>query len=369
MSRMSKQETALRNELDVLQNRELGSIIKRKHVRSTSDVRGLTIRNDTLSKVLSAEQDKANHQHTVTISAERRNDIDNAECLNLPSSLHSARRFDELEAALADCKQKLAMAEANCERYNSLLHNELRKQVRSATQKSTPLLYSAEMKKNASGSLQSILQKAPEEEGARSSYLEREIGHCLEEIILYKLDIRGYKKDLKKAQAEAERSRAIKLERPPTPESTSSVKSGCGSEQRYHTTCNFVHHSDQDDTTSALGIVLPQARKTPDRNAITLTSATSAALVSTTSPVPVPSSPSIRPKTPLGSHKRLPKPPPASRSPSPRIHQTAADSRLQRGETLRSLSESIISSYAQRNTTPEQQQCGATLLPRDRSSH
>lgn len=365
---MLKQETALRSELDVLQNKALGSITKQRHTRTMSDVRGLANINDPHSGVLSVKQDNILHQPDVAVSAGRDKDVEIPKCLELPSSLQCTKRVDELEADLMNYKQKLALAEANCERYNSLLHNELRKQVRSAAQKSTPLFHSAEIKKEVSDNLQSVLSRAPEEDSARSHYLELEIKHCLEEIILYKLDIRGYKKDIKKAQEEAERWKFLKLERPQTPESSSSARSGCDSERRYNITSIEIHHPSQDDTTSALGIVLPQAPKTPTRTQSSVTSATSAALLSTSPPVSVPPSSSTRTKIPLGSHKKLPKPPPASRSPSPRILQTPADSKLQRGETMRSLSESIISSYAQRNTPPEQQS-DVVLLPRDRSSH
>ncbi|KAK3635075.1 hypothetical protein LTR22_019356 [Elasticomyces elasticus] len=220
-------------------------------------------------------------------------------------------RMSELEASLYDHKNMLLAAREDRERYNSLLHHELRRQSRVAAQ--TPL-----------SGIHPLVQLTKDDNPSTGRQnLERELQHCLEEIILYKLDIRGYKKDLKRAEAELAERRYTNAERPPTPhsESSSSIRSDASDIQNH----------------SGLGILLPQ---TPTR---TLASATSAALLAATPAMPA-SPPPPRPNTPMSTHKKLPKPP-ASRTPSPLPY-----ARLQRDGTPRSLSDSIISSYAQRNT-------------------
>ncbi|KAK5716787.1 hypothetical protein LTR15_009680 [Elasticomyces elasticus] len=221
-------------------------------------------------------------------------------------------RMSELEASLYDHKRMLQAAREDRERYNSLLHHELRRQSRVAAQAPTPGLHAV---------VQSITDN---DTSTKRQNLERELQHCREEIVLYKLDIRGYKKDLKRAEVELTERRYTNAERPPTPhsESSASIRSDAS---------NIQNHS-------GLGILLPQ---TPTR---TLASATSAALVLTATPVMPSSPPPPRPNTPMSTHKKLPKPP-ASRTPSPLPY-----ARLQRDGTPRSLSDSIISSYAQRNT-------------------
>ncbi|KAK4924497.1 hypothetical protein LTR49_008386 [Elasticomyces elasticus] len=221
-------------------------------------------------------------------------------------------RLTELEASLYDHKKMLLAACEDRERYNSLLHYELRRQSRVAAQAPIP-------------GLQAVVQSTTDNDpSTERQTLERELQHCLEEIVLHKLDIRGYKKDLKRAETELAERRYTSTERPPTPhsESSASIRSDASNMQNQ----------------SGLGILLPQ---TPTR---TLASATSAALLLTATPVMPSSPPPPRPKTPMSTHKKLPKPP-ASRTPSPLPY-----ARLQREGTPRSLSDSIISSYAQRNT-------------------
>ncbi|KAK4960241.1 hypothetical protein LTR10_003134 [Elasticomyces elasticus] len=221
-------------------------------------------------------------------------------------------RMSELEASLYDHKRMLQAAREDRERYNSLLHHELRRQSRVAAQAPTPGLHAV------------VQSMTDNDTSTERQNLERELQHCLEEIVLYKLDIRGYKKDLKRAEAELAERRYTNAERPPTPhsESSASIRSDAS---------NIQNHS-------GLGILLPQ---TPTR---TLASATSAALLLTATPVMPSSPPPPRPNTPMSTHKKLPKPP-ASRTPSPLPY-----ARLQRDGTPRSLSDSIISSYGQRNT-------------------
>lgn len=192
--------------------------------------------------------------------------------------------------------------------------------------------------------------------------LERELEHCIRQSIMYKLDVKGYKQDLRKAQATLQSLQAMG---PLTPDrdSVSSTASTGSSEMRQQSRIehNLLH--DSGDTASGLGIHLIQPSQTPTKS---LASATGVALIAITPQIlPTSSSSSTRPSTPLGSHKKLTKPP-ASRTPSPLPAHTPSSARLQRGETVRSLSESIISSYAKRSP-PE---LGAELSPsaRERNS-
>ena len=200
--------------------------------------------------------------------------------------------------------------------------------------------------------------------------LGRELEHCLKEIVLYKLDIKGYKKDLKKAHAQIEDLQAMSVQPPPTPDrdSASSLKSNSSSERQQDTPCE---RRTQNGASSGLGILLPQPPQTPTRNIAAATVTGPAAITPPVPSAPSMSSPSARPKAPLATHKKLPKRP-ASHSPSPLLpaQQTPASgtSKLHRGETLRSLSESIISSYAKRGTPEQGFSSGLTPPTRERSS-
>ncbi|KAK5724139.1 hypothetical protein LTR17_013615 [Elasticomyces elasticus] len=263
-------------------------------------------RIDELNCILAAREARI-QQLEQDIASSSRDSMDEA----MAGNAAIQDRMSELEASLYDHKKMLLAAREDCERYNSLLHHELRRQSRVATQ--TPL-----------SGIRPVVQPMTDiNPSTERQTLERELQHCLEEIVLYKLDIRGYKKDLKRAEAELAEQRYTHAERPPTPhsESSASIRSDAS---------NIQNHS-------GLGILLPQ---TPTR---TLASATSAALLAAT-PVMPSSPPPPRPNTPMSTHKKLPKPP-ASRTPSPLPY-----ARLQRDGTPRSLSDSIISSYAQRNT-------------------
>lgn len=167
----------------------------------------------------------------------------------------------------------------------------------------------------------------------------------------------GYRKDLKKANAEIENLRAMGIQPPPTPDrdSFSSTRS-----QRSEKTAVTSPYPTAQATTlkdPGLGITLPHPPKTPTKppapSTLTIAAATSAALSS-----PPLSSPPPRTKTPLNAHKKLPKPPSSSRTPSPMLPASSSlgtkpkwpEQDVRRTETLRSLSESIISSYAKRST-------------------
>ncbi|KAF2768568.1 hypothetical protein EJ03DRAFT_352104 [Teratosphaeria nubilosa] len=251
------------------------------------------------------------------------------------------RHSNDYEKRLKELQQKLEKAEADCEQYNALLHSELRRQNRSASQ-SIPYLNS-EAAEEANAKLQSVKAES-DATGAADDFLERELQHCLNEIVLYKLDIRGYKKDLKRARAQIEMLHTATVKALPTPDrdSTSSVKSN-KSAQRHRSKSSSTSNP---DPTSGLGINISSRATTPT---IELSSATTNALMTATPTIPPTiRSPSARPKTHLSSHKKLPPPPP--QTPSPLLPaqasppQTSSVVRLNRGETLRSISDSIISS-------------------------
>lgn len=351
---------------------ERNTSLRPKHTRTTSDVRGLATGNDPMLEQLRELKRLVSTQETKIRQMEQQNSENSSNGSShvdqkVETKPDRSGRLAALEAPVAELQQKLAAAQADCERYNSLLYNELRRQSRQAAQRlhaTTPKV-EADAFAEAAEIVRSTLKStvvATEDADSESAavHLERELEHCIKEIVLYKLDIKGYKKDLRKAQAQIEGLQAASIQRPPTPdrESAPSVKSDASSDRRQQVP-HLGESQGKHTTTSGLGILLPP--QTPTR---TVAAATSAALLSTTPPMPSGVTSPSRPKTPLGAHKKLPKPP--SRTPSPLPGLTPSSSRLQRGETLRSLSESIISSYAKRGT-PEQ---GSGLTPpsRERNS-
>ena len=180
---------------------------------------------------------------------------------------------------------------------------------------------------------------------------EPELSRCFEEISRCRMTIKKLRMNLKDANAELDVLRMHRRQNlPPTPDSGSaeSLVSIASSQRKTQTPDTAPLLSQSDPGHDILPPPLPQ---TPTR---TLASATSAALLRTTPELQYNArmTPSSEPKTPLAVHKRLPRPPSASGTPSPKPTHSV---RLERAETLRSLSESIISSYANRNTTPEQQ--------------
>ena len=191
----------------------------------------------------------------------------------------------------------------------------------------------------------------------------------IHELSCCRLEVKGYRRDLRRAHAKIESLQAVSLHRPPTPdgESASSSRGNPSPQMPRAQPVRSPHYGmDSSDTAkSGLGISLPQQMRTPTK---TVASAATAALLS---PTPPPkdsgiSSPAARPKTPLSTHKKLPKPPPSPK-PQPSAATTPPPSiKLQRNETLRSLSESIISSYTKRSTAEEE--LHSTPPSRDRSS-
>ncbi|KAK4549083.1 hypothetical protein LTR36_007539 [Oleoguttula mirabilis] len=345
------------------------------HTRTTSDVRGLAPGNDPLMQQLREMRQLAATQgdkiRLLEHEASSMQIRDTTTVENNGSVADVFQRFTGLEADLRKQQKMLVAAQADCERYNELLHNELRRQSRYAAHQphtATPNV-EAQALLEATERVRFVMQSNGVPTGGSitelvAAGLERELEHCIQETIQYKLDNRGYKRDLKNAQAQLESLQAMNIQRPLTPDGdcASSIMSNASSEKRQAASPG----GNMDRDMSGLGIHLPPPPpQTPTR---TLASATSAALMSATPSLPPATlSPPARPQTPLGSHKKLPKPPP-SRTPSPLPAQTPSGARLHRGETLRSLSESIISSYAKRGGTPEQGP-GLTLPPaRERNS-
>lgn len=121
-------------------------------------------------------------------------------------------RISDLEAQMEQQKLQLDAAKCDAERYNSLLHNELRRQARRATQDSSkgPPQLEAEAfvvasekmvrLKNRSGTspghpglgeVTSTPLPADNSAAALAVMLEQELDHCIKEIVMYKLDIKG----------------------------------------------------------------------------------------------------------------------------------------------------------------------------------
>ena len=400
---LSAREKALSSQLKELQSRasypaqSLGSgtatlgapeginAARPRHVRTVSD---LVPRSDSGGPLMDQLRDL---QYTVAAKDARIRQLEHETAAQprMPSPdeqsqlTMQAAKVLELESSLQEHKQKLEAAQADSERYNSLLHNELRRQTRSTAEKAHNAPPKIEAEAFTVAAEKMVRLKARTESSSASdstktgalqtddsaAMLEKELEHCIKEIILYKLDIRGYKKDLHKANLRIERLQATSARPPPTPDresNTSSARSNTSVAARRGPPFGLSERifGFTNESQSGLGISVPEHLKTPTK---TVASATSAALLSAT---PSPrlsalSSPPPRPRTPLGAHKKLPKPPP-SRTPSPLPATWPQENHLQRAETLRSLSDSIISSYAQR-TTPEQK-CETTPPSRERSS-
>ncbi|EMC99994.1 hypothetical protein BAUCODRAFT_359251 [Baudoinia panamericana UAMH 10762] len=352
--KLSASEQSLRQEVQDLRSRlihangrhasdttlalpEKNSQCRPRHIRTKSDVGGIAGNQDPILQ---------QNLELRRLLAEAKGKISRLE--QMPPVLQTdadAARMTQLQASLRDHKHMLAVARADSERYNGLLHSELRRQSRFAAQH----IQAATPKVEGNALLDATEKAKIVSQSTRTANLEqdmqslgREVEYCLKEIVLYKLDVRGYRKDLKKAQATIAKLQAVQSARPPTPDgdSASSVhSSGSADPER--------PAAQDGDALSGLGIALKEGPDTAQR---TVASATAAALRSKTPPLTFTvGSPPHRPRTPMGVHKKLPKPP-SARTPSPLPETEPATVKLQRGATLRSLSESIISSYAKRNT-------------------
>lgn len=173
---------------------------------------------------------------------------------------------------------------------------------------------------------------------------------------MYKLDVRGYKKDLKLATAKIE---SLEAEiRATTAESRTHERTQYGQADiplKHDPTSSMAQRP-------GLGISLTQQRSSSTPNALN-NSHIERAPQSTGSQQPqlvaasTCASPHRQTNTPLSIHKQLPLPPPLesmgppnqSSTPSVPAHNHV---QIQRAETLRSLSDSIISSYTKRDEVP-----------------
>lgn len=277
-----------------------------------------------------------------------------------------AARIQELEAGnqesqpgfeegpheqLQQMKQQLAAVQEDRDRYNSLLHSELRRQSRLAREKHQPPapLIEAEAKTALSKRLRASsvnmtgdTHPAADSEIKKIEGLEKELNRCMQEIILYKLDIKGYKKDVKKANAEVEalkrQSRALSIPaKDHTQDGVAPTEAAAAA------------------SSSGLGISLPHLPSTPQRTPApsTASAVLPAASIPASQPPSTLSSPPQHLKTPLSTNKKLPPKPSSSPDPNTASKQSPPILAVHRQDTLRSLSESIISSYAKRST-PEQ---------------
>ncbi|EME77992.1 uncharacterized protein MYCFIDRAFT_90041 [Pseudocercospora fijiensis CIRAD86] len=262
----------------------------------------------------------------------------------------------DIREQLTTCKAHLEQARADRERFDELLHSEIRRQSKIAAQKMhsvTPqvtqeaaiaLTDRVRRISKPSAMLQDSSNRHTLDE-SKIPLLEQELKHCIQEIIMYKLDVKGYKKDLKAAQARLDAFEAA-TGRPVTPDS----RTGRQTNARRPSVAEGTNEPLKEAVVISDGLGISLQHATP---AGAMASATMSALLSIT-PTPKPtnalSNSPYRPKTPLAAHKKLPKPPP--QTPSPRLPAVMPDvnmSRAQRQETLRSLSDSIISSYAKRS--------------------
>ena len=356
-----------------------------RHKRTASEVQSGSVKSDPLIEQLHGlrqlivEKDRRIHQ-LERVSA----DTNDGRLVEKPQPTAESARISELETSLEKHQQLLAAAQADSEHYHSLLHAELRKQTLATaekTYKSTPKIeaeaFIIATEKMLRLQAHNTTTPSPNAEGEAQANayshtsvaaLEQELDRCIKEIIMYKRNVRSYQKDLKKANSKIESLEAGDVVKPTTPKKDSA--SGVGSyvsadAQRVQRSApRELPTSPPKATQTGLGISLSEPAKTPTKK---VASATSAALLSTFLATPATSStmsspPLPRPRTPLSTHKKLPKPP-SSPTPPP----VPSNIKVQRTETQRSLSESIISSYAKRST-PEQGSNDILAQQRDRAS-
>ncbi|KAK3109547.1 hypothetical protein LTR53_017092, partial [Teratosphaeriaceae sp. CCFEE 6253] len=329
-----------------------------EHGRTKSDVVALTQGDGPLAQQHSELRQVAVPQNYKIRQLEERVVRHQATHDTVHGNAATSDRVSELEASLSGQATMLAAAREECVRLNAVLHEELRRQSRAAAQKSLDSLAAvdgvgAEELAEATRKAYSIAQPTADSSPAITiTTLERELAYCLREIVLYKLDVRGYKKDLKRLQTQLAEAKAGGVRRPPTPDrdslSSTGTRSDASSTNQTHEIPVLANPNPSGDL-EGLGISLPPRPHTPTRS---LATATARALLLATPPPPPPPPPiptsSPQPTGPR-LHKRLPRPP-ASRSPSPLPHALSGLA-LQRDGTVRSLSESIVSSYAKRSSS------------------
>lgn len=114
------------------------SLMRPKHMRTTSDVRGLAPGNDPLMEQLRGFKELATTQDAkirqLELEASSPPQRNTAVADSTESGKEHLQCIADLEARLGAQQQMLETAQADCERYNSLLHNELRRQSRFAAQ-------------------------------------------------------------------------------------------------------------------------------------------------------------------------------------------------------------------------------------------
>ena len=181
-----------------------------------------------------------------------------------------------LEREVREAQAKLAQVEGERDRLDALLHTELRRQLRQAAKNATSITPQiatetaaataermASLRHTSTASVVTAVNTAAAPEGAAAA-LEKELEHCVAEIIMYKLDIKGYKKDLRRANAEITDLRQSVAaaaashnagsgggNRPPTPDSgglpraVEEEKVSSGHRHRHHHHHHRHHHSCQ----------------------------------------------------------------------------------------------------------------------------
>ena len=164
---------------------------------------------------------------------------------------------------------------------------------------------------------------------------------------MYKLDVRGYKKDLKKANAKIETLEATSSLRPPTPdrESPSSVRSNASANSHRRNRSGTIDQfmASANPSQPGLGIALPEVSRTPEKDPNVIMPLSRVPATPPPRSCTMSSPPALRPRTPLGVHKKLPKPPPSSiQTPVAPAPTGSPQVKIRRVEALRSFSESMV---------------------------
>ncbi|KAF1984098.1 hypothetical protein K402DRAFT_150030 [Aulographum hederae CBS 113979] len=146
--------------------------------------------------------------------------VDQAYVKHTEDCKHMSTRICELEAQIEEKETSLRFTKGERDQVALLLHSELRRQAalsqdhpqaaplgaRNDTEKIIADLQSrahAAVMANESG--ETLYSDAATTPAKRIELLEREIAYHLNDIVLYKLDVKGYKKDLRQAKAKLQR--------------------------------------------------------------------------------------------------------------------------------------------------------------------
>lgn len=281
--------------------------------------------------------------------------LEELEASQTEQSRATEARIEKLERTGQVQVDQLTAAEADRDRYESLLRKEIRRRTRlSILAQDTEAV--PEIEAEASNATREKLANIHAECAIsgevsatasdssldpRIALLEKEVMSCMSEIIMYKLDVAGYRKDLKKANAEIELLKSLDTQQPPLTPDRSSTSSTASRPSRVKRRPSDLE-LDEQTSASGLGISVAQAPKTPTRARAAIAAAAEGSSTNTALAVPA-----MSPKTPSNIQKKLPRTP-VTCTPSPLPRHSPTLKSLQRGETLRSLSESIISSYTKR---------------------